>query len=194
MKNIQLLIIFLLITIVEINAQSYNYEIITKGKNIGTIECKVDSVGDMVNIDILANATVHFLFGERVKFKLNSNYKNNELYFSSSTFYLNEKSIYQSIVHKDNNDYIISKDSHQTMFPGKIDYSGSLLYFVEPTGKEKIYSEVDEIYKLITKVGRHKYKITNPENGKTSFFTYENGILNHAEISHTYVNMKLKKI
>ncbi len=187
-----LILIFLLPTIVS--AQSYKYSIFTKGKNVGTIESTIDTVGDVVKVNVLALANVHFLIGEHVKYKLNSNYKKGELYFSSVTFYLNGKSIYKSVVRKVNNNYIISEDDHESLFDESINYSGSLLYFVEPKNYKQIFSEIDNINKTITKQGKSKYKVTNPQNGKTSYFTYKNGILSSAKINHTYVTLELRRL
>jgi len=194
MKNKYILILLFLIYTTGISAQSYKFEILVKGDHIGTIEGDIDTTGNMIKVNIVALAEAHFIIDERVKYQLNSIYKNGELYFSSATIFLNGDPHFSSVVRKDGPYYMITKNEHKSMFTEMIDYSGSLLYFMEPTNRSEIFSEIDNIEKPITYEGDSVYKIVNPKNGYVSYFTYEDGILKTAKIHHTYIDIEIRRI
>jgi len=194
MKKKYILILLFLISTAGISAQSYKFEILVKGDRVGTIEGNIDTTGNMIKVNIIALAEAHFLITEHVKYQLNSIYKNGELIFSSATIFLNGSPHFSSVVRKDGPYYIINKNDHKTMFTEMINYSGSLLYFIEPTDRSEIFSEIDNIEKPITNEGDSVYKIVNPKNGYASYFTYEGGILKTAKIQHTYIDIEIRRI
>ncbi len=188
------LLFALLFSIVVSNAQTYKYEIIAKGKKVGIIEGSFLRKDSIIEVNISALGEIHFIITEHVQYKLSALYKNRVLLFSSATIFLNGKAHFSSIVKKEGDYYIIDKNEHKSTFSGSIKYSGALLYFIEPEKFTKIFSEIDNIEKDISKVGEHTYKIVNPATEKASFFTYEKGILKTADIHHSYIDFKINRI
>ncbi len=189
-----LISIFLLVVISSVNAQTYKYEIISKKKIIGTIEGTITKKDNITKVDIVALGEIDFILKEHIKYKLNSMYKDGELIFSSATIFLNNKIHFSSVVKKEGDYYIIDKNEHKESFTDPINYSGALLYFIEPKTFTRIFSEIDNVEKDISKESKDTYKIINPDTEKASYFTYENGILKTANIHHTYIDVKIIRI
>ena len=188
------LLIVLLICSVAIKAQTYKYEIFSKDKKIGTIEGTISKKANITKVDIVALGEIDFILTEHVKYKLNSMYKDGELVFSSATIFLNNKAHFSSVVKKEADYYIIDKNEHKESFTDPINYSGALLYFIEPKTFTRIFSEIDNVEKDIIKESKDTYKIINPDTEKASYFTYENGILKTANIHHTYIDVEINRI
>ncbi len=187
-------LIVLLISSVAINAQTYKYEILAKNKKIGTIEGTITKKDNLTNVDIIALGEIDFILKEHIKYKLNSMYKDGELIFSSATIFLNNKTHFSSVVKKEDDYYIIDKNEHKESFTDPIHYSGALLYFIEPKAFKRIFSEIDNVEKDIIKESKDTYKIINPATKNASYFTYENGILETANIHHTYIDVRINRI
>ena len=189
-RNILIILVFLLF-FTGINAQTYKFEILSKGKKIGTITGTIKTIDKVIKVDIVALAKIHFIIDEDIKYELNSVYKDGMLFFSSASIFLNNKPHFSSVIRKDGENYILTKNGKQTTLNEPIYYSGSLLYFIEPIDKQKIFSEIDDILKDITKDSTSFYKIVNPKNGYASYFIFENGILKSAKIHHTYMDVEV---
>ncbi|RUA23936.1 MAG: hypothetical protein DSY76_08700 [Bacteroidetes bacterium] len=177
-----------------LNAQVYKYKIICKGKDIGEIEVKKTVKDTAIYYDITGRSTVTMFFTESIKYHLSSIYINGAMFYSSATIYLNDKVHFNSVVQQENGYYTLNKKGHQSRFLGSIIYSGAMLYFTEPSGIDLIFSEIDNIEKNITKLADHKYKIVNPKTNNASVFNYVDGILESADIDHTYVSFSIKRV
>ena len=177
-----------------LNAQVYQYKIIKDGKDIGEIEVKKIVEDSAIYYDITGKSTVTLFFSESIKYHLSSIYRNGTMFYSSATIYVNNKVHFNSVVQQHDGYYVLTKKGHQTRFLKPVIYSGAMLYFTEPTDINLIFSEIDNIEKEITKVSEHKYKIVNPKTDNVSVFNYVNGVLESADIDHTYVSFRIERI
>jgi len=192
MKNYLLLVLLLSATF--LNAQTYKYRILAKGKAIGNITVNKTIKDSAIYYDIEAHSTVKMFFTESIKYHMSSIYIQGNMFYSSATIYLNGKVHFNSIVQKENTYYSVNISGHETRFFDMVSYSGAMLYFTEPTTINKIYSEIDNVEKDISVIKRHQYKIVNPKTGNASIFYYKDGILDGADIDHTYVSFRIERI
>jgi len=128
-----------------------------------------------------------------LKYKLNCTYKNDELLYSSVTTYVNGAIHSTSKTEKNGAYYTLTKNGHPSKYLNKITFSGALLYYHEPKGLTKIFSEFDNLDKPVKSIGINEYQITNPKNGYLSEYTYKNGILESSTNHHTLLTFKLTK-
>ncbi len=195
MRNYIIIIsLFLQFIAPSLKAQTYKYDILIKNNKIGVLTANLQATDSTKQVNIEVDCKLNFVLEEDIKFIINSIYINNTLSYSSSSIYRNNKIEFTSIIRKANSYYTISRNKHELRFLGDIKYSGSILYFEEPENRTIIFSEIDNIYKPIKKIGNHTYSITNPKTNKTSIFTYKNGILEQAKIIHTYIDLTLNRI
>ena len=188
------LLLVLLLSATFLNAQTYKYRILAKGKAIGNITVSKTIKDSTIYYDIVAYSSVKILFTKSIKYHLSSIYIQGNMFYSSATIYLNGKVHFNSVVKKENTYYSVKKKVHETRFLDMISYSGAMLYFTEPKSISKIYSEVDNVEKNISIVKQHQYRIVNPETGNASLFYYKNGVLDAADIDHTYVSFRIERI
>jgi len=192
MRNYLLLI--LLLAAPYLNAQTYKYRIVVKGKEIGGITVNKTIKDSAIYYDIEAHSSVKVLFTESIRYHLSSIYIRGNMFYSSATIYLNGKVHFNSVVQKENAYYSVNIKGHETRFLDIVSYSGAMLYFTEPTTINKIYSEIDNVEKDISVIKYNQYKIVNPKTGNASIFYYKDGILNAADIDHTYVSFRIERI
>ena len=171
-----------------------NYKITSKETTIGNLSVKRTADNNTVQIEVLSEIEVKLFITIDIKYKLNSTYKNNELFFSSVTTYVNDKVNSITTTKKNEEYYSVTKDEHSTKYLNEIKISDALLYFVEPKGMTKLFSEFDGISKSIKKIGKNKYQIRNPKNGNVGEYQYKNGILQSSINYHNLMTFSLTKL
>jgi len=191
--RITLLFLFIILSI-HCNSQTMNYKITSKETTIGNLSVKRTADNNTVQIEVLSEIEVKLFITIDIKYKLNSTYKNNELFFSSVTTYVNDKVNSITTTKKNEEYYSVTKDEHSTKYLNEIKISDALLYFVEPKGMTKLFSEFDGISKSIKKIGKNKYQIRNPKNGNVGEYQYKNGILQSSINYHNLMTFSLTKL
>ncbi len=184
--------LFLLFPIIG-NSQTLHYKVTANDNYIGDLKVSKTLNKDILQIEVISEVKVNLFISINLKYKLNCTYKNDELFFSSVTTYVNGKIHSYSKTEKNGEYYTITNDGHSSKYLNKITFSGALLYYREPKNLTYIYSEFDNINKPIKKTGTTEYQITNPENGHLSEYNYENGILVSTTNHHTLLTFKLTK-
>jgi len=192
MKQKIILIIFLLTVFIS-NSQSLHYKITSNKSYIGNLKVTKTIKNDVLQIEALSEVRVKLFIPIGLKYKLSCRYKNNELQYSMVTTFVNGKIHSTSKTEKTGNYYTITKDGHSSKFLNSIAFSGALLYYFEPEGLAKIFSEFDNLEKPIKSIGTNQYQITNPKNGHLSEYKYKDGILESTTNHHTLLTFKLTK-
>ena len=193
MKQILLSVFLLIVTIVSYS-QTLHYKITSNDSYIGKLEVTKSTTNNLLQIEVLSQVKVNLFIAIDFTYKLNCTYKNNELLFSSVTTYVNGKVHSTTTTEKDGAYYSVTKDEHPLKYLDKIFYSGALLYFTEPKGVTKIFSEFDGISKPITEINKNEYQIRNPKNDHLSEYRYKNGILQSSVNHHRLMTFTLTKI
>jgi len=176
-----------------LNAQTLTYEVVT-GKNylgeiiVMHIESKENQT---LKINAVGNISFHLFKLINLNYELNTVFKAGELYYSSVIIYINGKEHSRTMTEQKGEHYTISKDAKSTLYLKNIIYSGSLLYFKEPVGILKIFSEFDGFEKQVKKSGVHHYQVINAKNGQISEYYYNEGILQEAIIHHPLMSFKI---
>ncbi|MFK5981617.1 MAG: hypothetical protein QM499_01795 [Flavobacteriaceae bacterium] len=184
--------LFLLFSCI-VNSQTLHYKIMSNNSYIGDLKVTKTSNKDAFQIEVISEVKVKLFISIDLKYKLNCTYKNNELFYSSVTTYVNGKIHSTSKTEKIGDYYSITKNGHSSKFLDKIPFSGALLYYSEPKGLTNIFSEFDNLKKPIKNIGINEYQITNPKNGHLSEYKYKNGVLMSTTNHHTLLTFKLTK-
>ncbi|NOY47002.1 MAG: hypothetical protein GXO84_02095 [Chlorobi bacterium] len=188
------LILILIFLSVHCNSQNVNYRITSKETSIGNLSVKKIEENNTIQIEVVSEVTVRLFITIDFKYKLNCTYKDKELIFSSVITYVNGRVHSTTTTKKDGEYYSITKNNHSSKYLNEINFPAALLYFVEPEGVTKIFSEFDGIAKPIKEIVKNKYQITNPKNGRLSEYLYRNGILESSINHHSLMTFTLTKI
>ncbi|WP_179022185.1 DUF6134 family protein [Winogradskyella forsetii] len=191
MKHLLIIILILNSQLVKSQNETLNYDLSVAGNSIGTLTTVKTVKGNSITYTANSTATVH-LFGEtQISTSLTVEFTNGILqsshYKIEKNGTLNDES---TIILKDGV-YTINHNGKTSQINTPITYTTTMLYFDEPKKVDTIFAELEGINKNITKLETSIYQLTDPGNNHTNNYTYENGVLKEALISHTLFNFKL---
>jgi len=174
---------------------SLQYKITTEnGISLGRLKVIQNKVDDVIETNVTSRTKIKLFVTVDLTYNLYSIYKDKHLFHSLVSVYLNKRLHSKTKVDRIGDTYQIFKNGQKTYLNKVVIYSGSLLYFKEPLGLTQIFSEFDGLIKSIDKIGPHQYRITNPINGKTSIYEYQDGILKQIIIHHKLLNVKIERL
>lgn len=191
MKKYMKLLIALSLSLLMFNShhlyaqeQVLKYNVRVLGMDVGelTVSERIDN-GDTV-IEATTDVKVRIVFTYRVRWEQKSIHRGGELLNSSLLTYKKDKLNSSTYLTRERDGYLLEKDEETSFIGNSIKYSGSLLYFHEPSGISELYYEINGEMKPLTSIGDHKYRIIDPANGRESVFEYEDGILQRSSIEH----------
>jgi len=166
-----------------LSAQKHTYDIELFGKKIGqTIVERNDKGNGEINYKLNSSSEVNILFTHKSsEMNFDIHYKDGKLL---SSYCKNVKDDVTEIVSIawNGTKYIIKKGEEVLQLTQPLDFSAIQLYFLEPKGKTKIFSErIGEFCNFVkTAEGVYQCKLNN---GVTNIYKYRNGILYELEIS-----------
>jgi len=168
-----------------------HYNIVSNSYKIGDLYVSKSQNGDETVYQAKSKTEIKLFVKVEVSYNLDVIYKNKQLLFSSISTYLNGKLHTNTTAEKSKNGYILVNNEHQNRLFKEITYSGVKLYFNEPKNISLVFSEFYNSFNPIKKISNHKYLLTNSENGNTSEYYYQKGILTKAVIHHTLMTFNL---
>jgi hypothetical protein len=174
--------------------RSAKYQISVWGMNIGEFTVDQKMEGEDITINAVTDVYVRMIFSYQVKYIQHSLYRHGILWSSHVKTLKNGKINSNTRLDRQTENYLLTKDGDATIINGDITYSGSLLYFQEPTQINCIYNERNGEKNTIKSLDGHTYAIVDMKGSKTNIYEYENGILIRAELIHTLATIHLKRI
>lgn len=174
--------------------RSAKYEISVWGMNIGEFTVDQKMVNNNITIEAVTNVNVRMIFTYHVKYIQQSFYKQGILWSSHVETLKNGKINSNTRLERQDENYLLIKDGDAALIDGPIIYSGSLLYFQEPSLMSCIYNERNGEKNMIKSLDDHTYAIVDKKGNKTNIYEYRDGILTRAELIHTLATIHLKRI
>ena len=80
-------------------------------------------------------------------------------------------------------------DERFVLNDAQVGFTSVMLYYQEPVGIEKVYSERFLEYCSLEALDDHKYKLYLP-NRKINYYTYEEGVLLEIFVDRTWFNLR----
>lgn len=174
------------------HSQNLSYNIFRGDSKIGTIEAQKNTSGTYEHYNVVGDVAFRVVFKYNRQTHLNVTYKNNELVTGKSKTVMNEDLKELSEIKQKENHYSCFKHPDEKFkIHSSIPFSTVKLYFIEPIGIDKIFSESYLTYCKLEKVGEHKYKLSLPGN-KTNYYTYKNEKLVHVLIDRSWFDLTFK--
>jgi hypothetical protein len=167
------------------------FNIRAMGMDVGTITVNQLINGDKTVVEAISEVEVRIVFKIKVKYIQTSTYVKGILQESLLKTYKKDEINSTTSLIKKGNGYTLNKDGEISYVNDIIKYSGSLLYFHEPTNVKDLYFEINGKKTTVQTLKAHEYLITDPHNGNKNEYTYKNGVLKNAIIKHTMANVYL---
>ncbi|CAM1363977.1 exported hypothetical protein [Tenacibaculum litopenaei] len=183
----------LLILAANVQAQSYQYDVIVFGKKIGTVTTKKERKLEGVIYTSDSKSEVSFFGKKRIVTTMKTVYKNDTLMTSFYEVRKNGKVRELSEVTPLNNGgYQIVTDGEKTTHSRPVTMSTILLTYRKPKDGEKIFEEVGGYYKTMKKVSEFQFDLINPKSRhKDSYFYNEAGVLTKCIVRKTLFNFQM---
>ena len=191
MRKYFILCIFVL-AVLNVSAQSFEYDIILFGKSIGKGEASVKQIaGGQVQYKLYTQAEANVMFKNRTSLTdINLSYDTKTL---TSCNLMREKDgdIQEvEIVYEGGRHYYIENEKKLPV-QKHITYTTTRLFFEEPVGVDEVYVERLNVFVPIQYEGDGVYKTVI--EGGDNYYHYENGILVEFRLKKG-VNIYMKKV
>lgn len=193
-NRMRLYLFSLLVSVSALHAQTRVYDVELFGKKIGTstIE-RIDEGNGDVRFKLYSTSEVkNFLMHKTSLMQFDVVYRNGKLFSAYVKNVKNEVTEITTILW-DGMKYVIKKGEQTLQLNHAIDFSAIQLYFTEPVGKAKVFSERLGSYCdfIKGKAGEYSCEL---DNGVDNTYRYQDGVLYELEMSKgASVYMRLVK-
>ncbi len=161
------------------------YDIIKGNNKIGELNATRNKLGEEVSYAIDSKVVISFLFELNIQFKYDSKFENDYLTWSDFSNMTNNKEKESTEITWEKYRYKVKTDKKESyVSKSQIAYTLSKMYFIEPIGIDKVFSERFAEYLTVSEIGDHMYELTLPD-GKKNIYSFENGICNEVKVDHT---------
>ena len=181
MKRLMLPVFFMFS--IALLAQKHTYDVELFGKNIGkTIVERIDKGKGETQFKLTSSTEVNILFTHKTSLlNMDITYKDGKIF---SSYVKNVKDGVAEVVTVawNGTKYIIQKGEEALQLTQPLDFSAVQLYFSEPKGRSKIFSERLGEFTNFIKLAEGVYQC-KLSNGVTNVYRYRNGALYELEMS-----------
>lgn len=175
-------------------SQNYQYAVKLRGKEIGTIQATATADGDKLIYQVNSNTSVSMLYKLTYTSSIEAIYKSDELQKASSISYQNGKIKDNRKVRKTEAGYsIISAANEETKYKLPIRHSVAQLYFKEPVGVNRTFSETQGAFCNLTNMSNHVYKL-EVADGDVNYYHYANGKLQKVIVDRSVYDLEFQLI
>jgi hypothetical protein len=140
------------------------------------------------------NMTIKIIMKQDVRYASRALFQNGVFTSSVARSYLNDKLHHSCVTQWKSRSYEIRRDNEKTQLNRQVTYTGTMLYFREPAGISLVYSEMNGYDSKMTKSGEHHYTLTDGKSKKQNKYWYKGGILDHAYLNHTLIDIEIQRV
>ena len=166
-----------------LHAQKHIYDVELFGKKIGTtVVERVDKGNGEIEYKLNSNSEVNILFTKKTSMMvMDVVYKNGQMV---SSYVKNVKDDVTEVatILWDGAKYVIKRGEESLVLSQSIDFSNALLYYFEPKGRTRIFSERLGQFCAFKTIDAGVYECKQT-NGVDNIYRYKNGLLYELEMS-----------
>jgi hypothetical protein len=170
------------------------YRIRVMGMNIGEFLVTQKTAKEEISIKAVTSVKVKIIFTYRINYIQETLHRNGSLCESHVQAIKDGKVNSDALLKKQGGSYLLVKDGDSTLIHDNICYSGSLLYFNEPSQVSSMYKERTGEKSNMKCIADHIYTMTNEKNHTTNEYEYKDGVLEHAALKHPLATIYLERI
>ena len=176
----------LLLCIQTLEAQHLTYAVMLRDEKVG--ELYVNRTVSKKFTDYKLESLIHVdkLINMEVEYKLTARFEDGLLFKSSTWQRSNQKVNINTITTRYGNSYLVEMlNKRNQNIKENIDFNLCTLYFHEPVGKTRIWSDSYGAFIRVRPAGTHRYEVLLPD-GKRNFYTYHYGICSTVETEQLF--------
>jgi hypothetical protein len=174
-----------------IERQYLTYDIFVADSRIGEVVASKNSTGALTTYSVQTNLSFKLLEKHDVNYQLSSSYKNNYLIESALKNVVNGKLEDNVHLKWDGIKYTGQANQKAFLIQEKINYSIAKIYFHEPSGVNRIFSEKYTAFEKLKHEPPHEY-ILHLGDGNKSHYTYANGICTEVTSTKSFLKIVIK--
>ena len=183
------IILFLIALGAHSQSLSLKYNIQLKDDVIGILNVKRMIQGNKTSYLLDSKIQIQKVMTFDITYNLVTNYENGKLISSTNRQTTNARMKTNSSTVWEGNKYLVTVGSDRKYIKEKmIDYSLALLYFNEPIGKTKVWSDSFGKFLRIKPDGVHRYELQLPD-GKKNYYNYKFGICSMVETEQVFTKV-----
>lgn len=170
---------------------SLYFNIVLDDKIIGSLICTQNSEDSKTYYQSSTTIKTRIIEDISVNHNYDVTFVENILQKADVNITINKKSHAKTVTQWENNRYkIIKNNKNLSVLKDSIKDATILLYFKEPIGVDRCYSEQDGSFNTIISLGNHMYKKINSK-GKENVYYYKNSALQKAIIDGGLVDFEI---
>ena len=171
-------------------SQTLHYSIVLKNEPIGTMKATRIIQKDHISYLIESHILIDKIIRIKIDYSLIAEFHNGKLIKSSTIQEANGRVQVNTSTKWNGNYYSVHTLTGNSKLKEKnIDYNLCNLYFYEPEGRKKIYSDSFGKFVPITLQKNHQYKLHLPE-GKEIIYDYNYGICSMVEMEQMFSKVR----
>ena len=180
-----ILTIFFCLSINGLVGQKLTYDVLKDGKKIGEVIASKSQNDDKVHYAIKSSVEVTIFFSVLIESSFVSMYQSGFLQKARTINKRDGKMKEYSSVDWTGEAYDIVRDGKMMTFgiPSQVRSSLNAMYFKEPVGRKKIFSERFGEYVPLRPLGKAMYQIELPGGG-SNIYTFKEGYCSHVLVQH----------
>lgn len=171
--------------------QYLRYDIFVADNKIGEVLASKNSKGLLTTYSIQTNLSFRLMEKYDVNYQLSSSYKNNFLIESALKNIVNGKLEDNVYIKWDGKQYTGQANKKAVSIKERIKYSIAKLYFHEPLGVDRIFSEKYTDFEKLKTQGPNEY-VLHLGDGNKSHYTYNNGICTEVTSTKSFFKIQIK--
>ena len=191
-----LCLLIILIDPAGLLAQTHRFAVHLAGKEIGTVTASLTETNTTQTYQIHSDVTFKVLWKSYNRITSNRvTYKDEVVQTSYSGVYMNNDMEDSSRVSLFNRTYDCYRypDEKFQLIDAPVQFSTAKLYFSEPVGIPRIYSELFLSFCPLEDQGNHRYKLYLP-NGSVNYYTYADSKLIEVLVDRTWFNLRFSPL
>lgn len=172
------------------------FDIVFKGNKIGFLKATEEKKGSQVIKDIKTQSDTKVLaFAVHVESELHTIHEEGALIKGTAYRHASRgaEDVHSNTERKSPGQYVRERNGKKTTAADAITMCVADLYFREPKGLTKIYSNMYAEFVALKSLGKGKYQLTTPDK-KNSFFSYENEKLVMMEVETPVGKVVTKRV
>lgn len=168
-----------------------NFDILFKDEVVGNLQASKFLDDSAQHYKSTTSLEIKIVKDFQVDYDYEVYFKDGILKKSNVDITINQRPHAQTSVEWTNTAYAIEiNGKKEDVLKDSIGYSTVLLYFREPRGIERCFSEQNGTFNDLIALGNHRYKKINSK-GRENIYQYENGALKEAHIDGGIVSLKM---
>jgi hypothetical protein len=173
--------------------QNLTYAVFLRDEKVGELLVKRNINKDFTDFKVDSRIEVYKIINMLINYHMSARFEDGIMLRSSVQQQYNQRVNINTSTTRTGNQYFVESISSKKVLNDIIDYNLCMIYFHEPIGKTKIWSDSYGEFVHIRNMAPHRFELILPD-GKRSFYTYNYGICTLVETEQLFSKIIFKLI